>query len=245
MKTVLITGSCGSIGRNLCEAVIKNGYKVIPTDICKNSKVIEHNFIEADLIDIVENQIKMKLFREKVKEALGKDQLYAIINNAAFQINKKFETLTLQDWKKSMNINFFAPLALSKLFLDELETSNGTIINISSIHSSLTKKGFSAYATSKAALSGLTKSMAVELGSRIRINAIEPAAIETEMLKQGFKDSPNNIEKLSDYHPTGFIGKPQDVSQAVLFLLDPLNKFLNGSIINVSGGINHCLHDPN
>ena len=87
--------------------------------------------------------------------------------------------------------------------------------------------------------------MSVELGSRIRINAIEPAAIETEMLKKGFKDSPSNIKKLSDYHPTGFIGKPQDVSQAVLFLLDPLNKFLNGSIINLSGGINHCLHDPN
>ena len=141
-------------------------------------------------------------------------------------------------------MNFFAPLVLSRLFLDELNTSRGTIINIGSIHSSLTKKGFSAYATSKAALRGLTNSMSVELGGNIRVNAVEPAAIDTAMLKQGFKDSFNTIDELSDYHPTGFIGKPQDVSQAVLFLLDPSNKFLNGSIIKVTGGINNCLHDP-
>ena len=244
MKTILITGSNGSIGKDLCKTIKKNGYKVIATDILSDSNNIEYNFIEANLIDIVNDEFKMQIFSKRVRDALGKDNLYGIINNAALQINKSFETLTMQDWKNTMDVNFYAPLVLSKLFLDELSTSRGTVINISSIHSSLTKKGFSAYATSKAALSGLTKSMSVELGSKIRVNAVEPAAIETLMLKEGFKDSPKNFAKLSDYHPTGFIGKPHDVSQAVLFLLNPLNKFLNGSIIELSGGINNCLHDP-
>ena len=244
MKTILITGSNGGIGENLCKTILKNGYKVIATDIVNDQNHTNHCFIKADLLNIVENENQRNIFKEKVKEALQKDKLYAIINNAGFQINKEFKTLSLTDWKYTMDINFFAPLVLSKLFLDELIASKGTIINISSIHSSLTKKGFSAYATSKAALSGLTKSMSVELGSKIRINGVEPAAIETEMLKNGFKDSINNIDMLSDFHPTGFIGKPQDISQAVLFLLNPLNKFLNGSIIKVSGGINNCLHDP-
>ena len=91
---------------------------------------------------------------------------------------------------------------------------------------------------------GLTKTLSVELGSKIRVNAVEPAAIDTPMLKKGFEGSINTIDRLSNYHPTGFIGRPQDVSQAVLFLLDPSNEFLNGSIINLSGGINNCLHDP-
>lgn len=244
MKTILITGSNGGIGKDLCKTIVKNGYKVIATDVFDDESEREYSFIKADLLNIVEDEIQMNIFSAKVKEALDKDQLYGIINNAAFQINKDFKKLTLKDWKYSMDLNFFAPLVLSRLFLEELISSKGTIINISSIHSSLTKKGFSAYATSKAALSGLTKSMSVELGSKIRINAVEPAAIETEMLKQGFQDSINSINKLSNYHPTGFIGKPQDVSQAVLFLLDPLNKFLNGSIIQLSGGINNCLYDP-
>ena len=244
MKTILITGSNGSIGKDLCKTILKNGYRVIATDILNDLNDIEYSFIEADLIDIVKDEFKMQNFGKRVRDILGKDNLYAIINNAALQINKNFGTLTLQDWQNTMDVNLFAPLVLSKLFLEDLNTSRGTIINISSIHSSLTKKGFSAYATSKAALSGLTKSMSVELGSKIRVNAVEPAAIETEMLKQGFKNSPYNIENLSEYHPTGFIGKPHDVSQAVLFLLNPLNKFLNGSIIELSGGINNCLHDP-
>ena len=244
MKTVLITGSNGGIGRDLCKTIFKNGYKVIATDMINDENHFEHNFIKANLLQLVRDEVELKIFSKKVKEALDKDQLYAIINNAAVQINKNFDELSLMDWQYTMDINFFAPLVLSKLFLDELNNSRGTIINISSIHSSLTKKGFSAYATSKAALQGLTNTMSVELGSNIRVNAVEPAAIETDMLKKGFQTSINSIEKLSDYHPTGFIGKPQDISQAVLFLLNPLNKFLNGSIIKVSGGINNCLHDP-
>ena len=68
--------------------------------------------------------------------------------------------------------------------------------------------------------------------------------ITQEMLKKGFEGSINTIEKLSNYHPSGLIGKPQDVSQAVLFLLDPMNKFLNASTIKVSGGLNNRVHDP-
>jgi len=245
MKTVLITGSNGGIGKDLCKTLFQNGYKVIATDMINDKNHFEYKFIKADLLHLVEDEIQMRIFKEKVKETLDQDELYAIINNAAIQIHKDFEALSLQDWKYTMDINFFAPLVLSKLFLDELNTSNGTIVNISSIHSSLTKKGFSAYATSKAALRGLTNSMSVELGGNIRVNAVEPAAIDTAMLKQGFDDSVNTIDKLSNYHPTGCIGEPQDVSQAVLFLLNPLNKFLNGSIIKVTGGINNCLHDPN
>ena len=245
MKTVLITGSNGGIGRDLCTTILNNGYKVIATDrFNDDANHFKYNFIKANLLNLVEDKIEMKIFSEKVKEALKQDQLYAIINNAAVQIKKDFNDLSLQDWKYTMDINLYAPLVLSKLFLDDLKTSRGTIINISSIHSSLTKKGFCAYATSKAALRGLTNSMSVELGSKIRVNAVEPAAVETEMLNQGFEDSINTFEKLSNYHPTGLIGKPRDVSQAVLFLLDPINTFLNGSIIKVSGGINNRLHDP-
>jgi NAD(P)-dependent dehydrogenase (short-subunit alcohol dehydrogenase family) len=117
-------------------------------------------------------------------------------------------------------------------------------VHIGSIHSQLTKPGFTAYATSKAALAGLTRAMAVELGGTVRVNAIQPAAIATPMLEAGFADAPHLKSQLDAFHPTGAIGSPADVARAVLFLLDPVNSFLNGCVLPLGGGIHSRLHDP-
>ena len=115
------------------------------------------------------------------------------------------------------SVNFFAPVEISKAFLDDLSKNNGSILNIGSIHRELTKPYFSAYATSKSALAGLTKSLSVEFGDKIRVNAIEPAAIETSMLKAGFKDHPDKLKKLADFHPSKKIGKPEDIQKQHYF----------------------------
>ncbi|RTZ60769.1 MAG: SDR family NAD(P)-dependent oxidoreductase, partial [Gammaproteobacteria bacterium] len=101
-----------------------------------------------------------------------------------------------------------------------------------------------AYASSKAALVGLTRSMAVELGGRVRVNALCPAAIDTEMLRQGFADSQPGLQELSDYHPSKSIGDPAEVAKIVLCLADPDFRFLHGAVIGLDGGIAARLHDP-
>ena len=100
-----------------------------------------------------------------------------------------------------MRINLLAPVAINKSLFDLVRRGNGSIVHIGSIHSQLTKHDFSAYAASKAALASLTRSMAIELGSEVRVNAIDPAAILTPMLQSGFADDEASFSRLASLHP--------------------------------------------
>jgi NAD(P)-dependent dehydrogenase (short-subunit alcohol dehydrogenase family) len=171
-------------------------------------------------------------------------KLKALVNNAAIQILAGMEELEIDDFIASMDINVVAPLVLSKLTFPHLKKNDGSIVNIGSIHSKLTKPGFISYATSKSAISGLTQAMAVDTGSSVRVNAILPAAIETQMLKEGFSGNDKGYQQLCDFHPSGQIGKAEDVAELVYFLVNSSNRFLNGSTIDMTGGIHCRLHDP-
>ncbi len=248
-NSILITGACGGIGNFLARELSKSGWKVIATDHpnkCKGNNLLNdvHAFIKQDLQTLLSDPTQKSKFIEKVKQYCSVYPLKAIINNAAIQNIKLFEELTDEDWLQSIKVNLLAPISICRSLMHLLEKNNGSIINISSIHSLLTKKGFSSYSTTKAALTGLTKSLSVEIGFKVRVNAIEPAAIETPMLMEGFKENKLAFEKLKMFHPTNSIGSPEDVFNAVLFLLDPSNKFLNGCILSLTGGIHNCLHDP-
>lgn len=128
--------------------------------------------------------------------------------------------------------------------LPQLEQARGSVINISSIHARLTKAHFVAYATSKAALSGMTRAMAVDLGGRVRVNAIEPAAIATDMLKAGFAGQPEQFALLEACHPQGRIGTPAEVAALALAIADGELRFLHGACVAMDGGISGRLHDP-
>ena len=248
-KAVIITGSSGDIGRSLTKAFKLSGWFVIGLDIKdpikENKPYYCDKFYKFDLSNCIN---KPKVFNDLVSsiklEVNNKGYFFCgIINNAAIQIVKPFELIDAKDWTNLFSINFFAPVEISKAFLEDLRKNNGSILNIGSIHRELTKPHFSAYATSKSALTGLTKALSVELGEKIRVNSIEPAAIETSMLKAGFKDHPNKLKKLADFHPSKKIGHPEDIAKAALFLMSPDQEFINGAILKISGGINCRLHD--
>lgn len=117
-------------------------------------------------------------------------------------------------------------------------------MNIASVHSTVTKPGFVSYSTSKAALVGLTRSLAIDLGSRVRVNAICPAATATPMLLAGFDGHPEALKELANVHPLERIAKPEEVAQVALFLASPQASFITGASILVDGGISGRLHDP-
>jgi len=243
MKTILITGSNGAIGQGLCKSFTENGWRVIGTDLEENSKGNTSAYLSIDLnlicTDISYCDQAIKGILSECKEGLD-----VLVNNAATQILAPIVELTFQNWQKTLNINLNSVFILIKELLPKLEEKKGNVVNIASIHATLTKPSFSAYSTSKAALVGLTASLAVELGSRIRVNAICPAAIDTPMLHEGFVDNPNGLGELKDYHPTACIGSVKDIVNSVLFLSDRNNNFLNGSMLDLSGGISSSLHDP-
>lgn len=245
IRWAIITGAAGSIGQALVETFSADGYKIIAVDCVPRPDHLQSTYyLQVDLDQTVRDETYAHTVFDQIKKWLGQDGLYTLINNAAIQILGGVDTLNRQDWQTTLNVNLLAPFIWVKEFLPELEKNQGSVVNISSIHAKLTKKNFVAYATSKAALTGMTRSMAVDLEDRIRINAIEPAAIETEMLKAGFNHQPNLLQQLSQCHPQKRIGSVEEVSNLALMLTKDELKFIHGESIGLSGGIAFKLHDP-
>ena len=246
-KRILVTGACGGIGTSIVKELSINGFHVIATDhpnaeINDNIKKYAELYVPIDFLKLYENQSLQEKFKNDI--CRNNQTLYGIVHNAAIQKLAPFNKLSMDDWEKTIKINLLVPILISKIFLPELKISRGSIVHIGSIHSDLTKPNFSCYATSKAALSGITKAMSVELGEYIRINSIEPAAIGTKMLEEGFLGNPKLRVKLDECHPSKRIGTPSDISRAILFLMEPSNSFINGCQFKIGGGIHNVLHDP-
>lgn len=241
----LITGAAGGIGLALADAFSDAGYSVVATDISAQPATLRSAyFIQADLNRVVNDEAYAQHIFGQIRHCLNGVGLKALVNNAAIQIIGAAESLTRDDWHQTLNINLLAPFFFAQAFLTELEQERGCVINISSIHAQHTKRNFIAYATSKAALSGLTRAMAVDLGERVRVIGIEPAAIETDMLRAGFRDDPVGYQQLNGLHPLGRIGRPDEVAKLALTMADGGMDFLNGVCVRLDGGISARLVDP-
>lgn len=246
MDCVLVTGVAGGIGQALARAFAAAGHAVIGIDLAPPpaGSACGH-FIACDLARTVADPDYAEQGFAAVRKALDGRPLAALVNNAAVQVLGPVESLDRDAWRRTLDVNLLAPFFWAQNLLPELAAARGCVLNISSIHARLTKSGFVAYATSKAALSGMTRAMAVELGARVRVNAIEPAAISTDMLRAGFAGDPEGYASLKRYHPTGTIGTPDDLAVLARAVIEHPGGFANGSIIAFDGGIGAMLHDPN
>ncbi|MNM35189.1 2-(S)-hydroxypropyl-CoM dehydrogenase [compost metagenome] len=245
MSCVIITGAAGGVGRAMVDTFVRAGYVVVAVD--KEPRPVEcraaHYFV-CDLARTVSDEACAASIFTELKLVLAGQPLAALINNAAIQILGGTESLDRAAWQTTLNVNLLAPFFWAQAFLPELESGRGSILNISSIHARLTKAGFTAYATSKAALSGLTRAMAVDLGPRVSVNAIEPAAIGTDMLEAGFANNPAGLEALKAFHPVGCIGTTEQLADMALFVVSGSRPFMSGTVIQLDGAISSRLHDP-
>tara|TARA_B110001450_G_C17637436_1_gene487794 strand:- start:768 stop:1526 length:759 start_codon:yes stop_codon:yes gene_type:complete len=248
-KVALITGSSGGIGSALVKVYSEAGFFVIGLDKIQNDNHnddSDYSYINIDLLDVAKN----KNYREeKVKEIIGifpaTISEFVLVNNAAEQIIKPLSEISWNDWEMSLAVNTVAPFFFAQSFREHLSVSHGHVINITSIHAKLTKSNFTCYATSKAALEAVTRSLALELSPiGVSVNAVAPAAISTKMLKSGFNDVPEKYRELNDYHPSKSIGSPEDVAVFVKSISDHRSGFLTGSVLEFNGGIGGKLHDP-
>ena len=240
-KTVIITGVLGGIGSQLAKTFKENNYHVIGLDINDQPSPYCDKFFKFDLHKYCADPA----YKQDIETVFDREipELFLLINNAAVQILSSLAEIKLQDWTQTLNVNLTGPLMLSQFFLTRLERSLGSIINIASIHHQLTKKRFIAYASSKSALVGLTKALSVDLQGRVRVNAISPAAIDTQMLRDGFDNNEAKVQMLNEIHPSQRIGKPQEVSQLALLLAENKLGFINGANLNIDGGISNVLKD--
>ena len=237
----LITGAAGGIGSAMVRAFEAAGWQVVSTDLMPMERSGHLTLDIGECIDPTHTSHKRSV--RALRAATG-GRLKALVANAAYQVVKPSSQLTPNDWQQTLGVNLLSPFWLAMAFKNELASNRGSFLAISSIHERLTKPGFVAYATSKAALSGMVRALAVELGDQVRCNAICPAAVATPMLMAGFKGRPEELAALEGFHPVGRLGQPEEVAQAALYACSDAAGFLNGACLDLSGGISSRLHDP-
>lgn len=244
-KVAIVTGAAGAIGEAICKAFAAAGQQIVAIDVRRPDRLADNTvFVDIDLNRYCSDPGYRDASNVRLRDAVSGRSVAALINNAAVQIVKPAGQLTTDDWGHTLNVNLLAPFLLTQTLLDELTAARGAVVNISSIHALQTKPEFVAYATSKAALNGLTRSLAVDLGGRVRVNSICPAAINTPMLRDGFAGHEEGLDQLAQMHPAGRIGEPQEVAALAVFLASDAAGFITGADIALDGGIGARLRDP-
>ena len=237
-KTMILTGASRGIGHATVKRFSDAGWRIItvsrdsvPPECQRNPNWTHH--ITADLAD----EASRSEFVELANEALEGQQLDALVNNAGMSPKTPYRERLgclngdIADWRRVFELNFFTPIILARGFASALAKGPGVIVNITSIagHSVHPFAG-SAYSTSKAALSSLSREMAVEFAELgIRVNAIAPGEIETDML------SPET-EALIPRIPLHRLGQPADVASVIFYLCSADSGYVTGTEIFVTGG---------
>lgn len=237
----LVTGAAGGIGRALCTSLRSAGYFVVATD-CLQAELDCDRFLPCDVAELAHDDAAQQRFGADVQALLGDISLSVIVNNAAVQILGQLESITAADFQASLDVNLIAPLRVTQALLPLLVVG-GCIVNVGSVHAQATKPGFVSYATTKAAIGGLTRALAVDLGSRARVLCIAPAATSTPMLMAGFADAPEAFAELEAAHPLARIATPAEVADFTVALCG-VSQFVSGATFLIDGGILSRLHDP-
>jgi 3-oxoacyl-[acyl-carrier protein] reductase len=237
-KIVLLTGAGKGIGRQILDLLIKEKITVYAvTRSSKDLKDVKTNLnVHLFYGDITNEKLINKIF---LKSKKNKHNFNCLINNAGIRQRKNFLKITEKDLKDVFKNNFFSIFKISQLFSNQFKFKKnmGSIINISSIVGYLGFKELTGYASSKAAIDGLTKSLAAEFADKkIRVNSIAPGFIKSSYFKN-FKKNKQNLYKWTlSRIPINTWGESLDVAYLTLFLLSENSKYINGQIIKIDGG---------
>lgn len=233
-KVVVVTGGSRGIGAEIVKFLAKIGYKV----------VLNYNKSESYAQDVKKELNNVEIFKADVSKkeeakalidfAIKKyGKIDVLINNAGIAQTKLFTEITDEDWKNIIDTNLNSAFYCSREAVKNMiHNKSGLIINISSIWGITGASCEVAYSTSKAAINGFTKALAKELGpSNIRVNAIAPGIINTEMNSYLSKDELKNIK---EEIPLEKIGDPVDIAKCVKWLIE--DNYTTGQIISINGG---------
>ena len=237
-RTMLLTGASRGIGHATVIRFSSAGWRVLT---CSRHSFPEQcpwgagpeDHIQVDLADLDDTQRAIA----EIRERLDGDALHALVNNAA--ISPKADgggrlssiDTDIATWSHVFRVNFFAPIMMARGLLDQLKAARGSVVNVTSIAGSRVHPfAGAAYATSKAALSALTREMAHDFGPRgIRVNAIAPGEIDTAILSPG-------TEKIVEQIPMRRLGTPDEVARIIYVLCTDTGSYVNGAEIHINGG---------
>ena len=240
-KISIITGGASGIGKKIAEYFLKEGAIVYIFDVnLKNGKdtIEELNKMYKDRIYFEQVSVTEEAGVEAaIKKIIDRhESIDVLVNNAGITADNLMLRMSLDDWKKVIDINLTGAFICTKHVVKNMfKKRSGKIINISSIVGVRGNAGQCNYSASKAGLIGFTKSLAREVSSRnINVNAIAPGYIETEMTQ---KLDEKIKEKLKETIPAGKLGTTDDVAKTVVFLASNDSDYITGTVISLDGGM--------
>ena len=235
-KNVVITGASGGIGNSIIEKFNEAGANIIASGTkIEKLEELKNKFKNIKILkfDISQSE-KIEEFIENATNELG--GLDCIINNAGITQDNLAIRMSLEEWTNVININLTSTFLMSKFAIKKmLKNKKGKIVNIASVVGHTGNLGQANYTASKAGIVAMSKSLAIEYAKKnININCISPGFIKTAMtdkIDDKFKEV--IISKI----PSARLGEPNDIANAVLFLISDQSNYINGETLHVNGGM--------
>jgi glucose 1-dehydrogenase len=241
-KVAIITGAGRGIGRAIALAFAREGAAVIVNFSQSEDSAREvtqqirssggrAKLVQANVANLEEHE---RLLHETVKEFGAVDVL---VNNAGIEVHEPVLNATPETWQRTIDVNLRGAYFLSCRAASRMRPKGGAIINISSVHDVEPLRDRAVYSISKGGLMMLTKSLALELAEyNIRVNAISPGAILTDMNRASLSNSANRNRLLARI-PLQRIGEPEEIGGAAIFLASAESSYVTGTTIYVDGGL--------
>jgi NAD(P)-dependent dehydrogenase (short-subunit alcohol dehydrogenase family) len=243
-KTVIVTGASSGIGRAAARLFAENGARVVA--VGRNEKELSAlrdeceapaGTIKIHLADVRQVSQVERLAAETVETFGGID---ALVNAAGIIANGSIETTTLDEWDKMLNVNLRAVFYIMQKCVPHLEKTKGNVVNVSSVTGTRAFPNVLAYCVSKAALDQLTRCSALELAPKgIRVNAVNPGVVVTNIHKRGGMDEEKYaqfLEHSKTTHPLGRVGDASEVAELIYFLASEKASWITGATYEIDGG---------
>jgi|TARA_Y100001970_G_scaffold237766_1_gene298469 3-oxoacyl-[acyl-carrier protein] reductase len=232
-ENIFVSGASRGIGKEIAINFAKKGFNVVGTSRSDFDFNLDLDNLKPIKLDITNRDDVHDCFDWLKSKNLLPDIL---VNNAGITSDQLFIRMKDEEWDNVIETNLTGTFNLSKVFIKNMiKNKFGRIINITSISGLMGNPGQVNYSSSKAALTGFTKSLAKEVGSRnITVNSVAPGYIETDMTSFLEDETRMNIIKNI---PLGRIGKVDDVSELVMFLASDEASYITGQTISVDGGL--------
>jgi 3-oxoacyl-[acyl-carrier protein] reductase len=244
-RLALVTGAGRGIGAAIATRLAEAGATVVITDVDGAAAEAAAEAVRAgggsahpvvlDVTDAVEVDTVMRAVRA------GHGDLSILVNNAGVLRNALFADLTIDDWDAVIETHLGGTMLCTQAALPALIDTGGSVVNISSGAVRGSNRGHAGYSAAKAAVVGLTRTLAIELGPLgVRVNAVAPGATESEMTRRTATelgiDFATYVEEQSARIPLRRIGQPVDVANVVCFLVSELSSYITGETVFVAGG---------
>ena len=236
-KNIIVTGASGGIGNSIIKNLHDNGANILASGT-KLDKLenLKKNFENIKILKFdISQSDKIEEFIENATKELG-GSLDCIVNNAGITQDNLAIRMSLEEWKKVIDINLTSTFLMSKFSIKKmLKNKSGKIVNITSVVGHTGNLGQTNYTASKAGIIAMSKSLAIEYAKKnINVNCISPGFIKTAMtdkIDEKFKEI--IVSKI----PSGRLGEPEDIANAVLFLVSDQSNYINGETLHVNGGM--------